>query len=215
MPILGLDSGRATPELKLRLKFYGSWTWIFFIFAFVFCFCCCCCFGIGLVCLFVCFGFDFGFLGVFVCLFCYCGFPILFPFLLSFFIFLYCKFYYHFLIPTPTPSLSLLFSFPTTRSAPSHPLSPPALTFPSHSPPTCHQTTHTHHPLTNLHTNFTQPQTLAIPDPSTLHYNNRNTPNTHKEHKTQQSPHSFSHSPIPLPASPFSVTLSNSPNFYS
>jgi hypothetical protein len=58
--------------------------------------------------------------------------------------------------------------------------SPPALTFPSHSPPTCHHTTPPSHTLTacwpTYYTNFTQPQLPAIPDTSTLHYSNRNTP---------------------------------------
>jgi hypothetical protein len=40
-------------------------------------------------------------------------------------------------------------------------------------------------------------------------------PNTHKGHKTQQPLQCSPHSPNPLPASPFSAILSNSPNFYS
>jgi hypothetical protein len=39
--------------------------------------------------------------------------------------------------------------------------------------------------------------------------------NTHKDHKNQQPPHCLLHSPTPLPTSPSSATLSNSPNFCS
>jgi hypothetical protein len=40
-------------------------------------------------------------------------------------------------------------------------------------------------------------------------------PNTHKDHEIQLPPPCFPHSPTPLPVSPFSATLTNSPNFYS
>jgi hypothetical protein len=40
-------------------------------------------------------------------------------------------------------------------------------------------------------------------------------PNTHKDHKPQQPPHCFPHSPTSLPTSPFSATLTNLPNVYS
>jgi hypothetical protein len=103
-------------------------------------------------------------------------------------------------------------SFPKTSSVPSHPLSTPALTFPSHSSPTCHQTTPPSYTIITLwltyYTNFTQPQPPAIPNTSTFYYNNRNIPNTYKDHKKQQPPHCCPHSPIPLPASTFSATLS-------
>jgi hypothetical protein len=62
---------------------------------------------------------------------------------------------------------------------------------------------------------LTQPQHPAIPDTSTLHTTTEIHPNTHKDHKTQHSPHCLSHKTTPLPASTFSIILSNYPNFYS
>jgi hypothetical protein len=108
-----------------------------------------------------------------------------------------------------------LFSLTTILSAPSHPLAP-LFTSPFHLPPTCHHTTPPSYTLT-MHwlaccKNCTQSQTLAIPDTSTLHYNNRNTPNTHKGQKTS-SLHSSSttHTPLFPPTPLFSATFTNSP----
>jgi hypothetical protein len=64
-----------------------------------------------------------------------------------------------------------------------------------------------------FYNNFTQSQLPTQQAPyttTTVIY-----PNTHKSHKTQQLLHHFPHSPTPLPGSPFSATLTNSPNFYS
>jgi hypothetical protein len=107
-----------------------------------------------------------------------------------------------------------MLSFPTTLSVPSHSLSPPAHTFPSNSPLTCHQTTPSSYTLITCwptyYTNYTQPQSPAIPDISTLLYN-RNIPPKHTQGPQSQMPlYCFPHSPTPLPASPFSATLSNS-----
>jgi hypothetical protein len=85
------------------------------------------------------------------------------------------------------PSLSLLFLcknplffLQTTLSAPSHALSPPCLHLPSYSFPNCHHTTLPSYTLTThwlaYYNNSTHPQPPAIPDISTLHYNNRYTP---------------------------------------
>jgi hypothetical protein len=189
MSIPGLDAGRVTRELKLRLKFYCSWTWWFLIVFFF----------------------------SFVC-YIIMSFLFLFLFLFSFF-FLYYQLHHHYLlIPILTPSLSLLllcynplFCFPTTLSASSYLYSSPVFTALFHPPPTCHDTTHPSYTLTTCWptycTHFTQPQPPAIPDtalyttPTEIH------PNTHKGHKTQQPLHYFSHSPTPLPTSPLSATL--------
>jgi hypothetical protein len=67
---------------------------------------------------------------------------------------------------------SWLFFFSSTLSL--------AFNTPSHPPPTCHQTTSLSYTLITCWptycNNLTQPQPPAIPDTSTLHYNNRNTP---------------------------------------
>jgi hypothetical protein len=178
--------------------------------------------------LFVCF--VLGFFPVFflfvVCLFCYCGFSIFISIPIIFFVSI---------LPTlpsssshshshPLHSLSFscaksiallpnnsfcLFSS-TLFSCPHCPL-----LFSPYLSPDYSSLLHNHCPLTNLLYNFTQPQATAIPDTSTLHYNSRNTSNTHKDHKTQQLPHCFRQSPTPLPTSPFSATLSNFSNFNS
>jgi hypothetical protein len=93
-------------------------------------------------------------------------------------------------LPLPSPSPSIL-SQPVTRL----PLTP------THSSPTDQPTIPTLHkpkPLTQASSNTTE-----------IH------PNTHKDYKNQQQPHCFPHSHIPLTSSPFSATLSNSPNFYT
>jgi hypothetical protein len=121
-----------------------------------------------------------GFFSVF-CLFVWhiiMGFFI-FIFIPIFFFLSVLSLHHHYLL---TPSLSLLllcynplFSFPTTLSAPFHPISPPAFNylFPNLSP---HYPSllHTHHLLTNLLYQLYTTPTPAIPDTSTLHYN-RNT----------------------------------------
>jgi hypothetical protein len=111
-----------------------------------------------------------------------------------------------------------LLSFPTTLSAPSHPLSPLAFISSSHPPPTCHHTTLP--PTHSLPADQPTVPTLHNPNPlqsptqapytilTEIH------PNTHKGHKTQHSPHHFPHLPTPLPASLFSAILTNFPNIY-
>jgi hypothetical protein len=175
MPIPRLDAGGITPEQKPTLKFYCSWT------CFSFCF---------LVFVLLLRAFNFHFYSYFC------------------FLFLYYKLHHQYLlIPILTTSLSILllcynplFSFPTILSAPSHPLSSPTCTSPSHPPPTCHQTTPPSYRLTTCQltycTNITQPQTPAIPDTSILHYN-RNTPKHTQGTQNQQSSYCFPHSPLP------------------
>jgi hypothetical protein len=179
----GLDAREVTPKLKLRLKFYCSWTWCLFFFLFV-CFC---------FCLFVCSFFPLISLRFF--LFGWLvWFSIFTSFLLSFF-------------------LSILSTFPSSSSRPySHPFHSPscakiicppppnnsfcpflptlslALTFPSHSSPTCHQTTPpsytliTHWPT--YYTNFIQPQPPAVPDKALSTTITETHPNTHRTTKT-------------------------------
>jgi hypothetical protein len=112
-----------------------------------------------------------------------------------------------------------LFSFPTTLSVPSHPLSPLAFTCPSLHPPTCHHTLPPSYTLTTFWpiycTNFIQPQTLQSLTQAPYTTMTEIQQNTHKGHKTQKPPHCFPYSPTPLPTSPFSATLTNFPNFYS
>jgi hypothetical protein len=128
----------------------------------------------------------------------------------SYFLFSFLYITLH-LIPTltgftlqPFPVLKSVALLPNYSFCPSHPLCPPAHTFPSHSPLTCHQTTLP----SSIHSlfadqppipTFTQSLTQA-PYTTTEIY-----PNTHKDHKTQQPPHCFPHSPIPLLASPSSA----------
>jgi hypothetical protein len=156
MPIPGLDAWGISPVLKLRLKFYCPWTWVFIVIYFP-----------------VLFVILFWALYFYV----YSYFP---------FFFLYSQLHHQYLlIPILTSSTLLflyynpLFSFPTTLSVPSHPLSSPAFTYTSHPPQTCYQTTPSSYTFTTCWptycTKFTQPKLLAIPDTSILHYK-RNTP---------------------------------------
>jgi hypothetical protein len=196
MPIPGLDSGGEIPEL--RLKFYCSWIWCVFFFP--------CCLDYLFVLLL------WGFL---------------FLFFFSFFSFYTTNFtitIFSSLLTSPSFSLLLLcenplHSFLMTLCAPSHPLLTPACTLPSHSPPTCHQTIPPSYTLTTCwptyYTKFTQPQPPTIPDTSTLHYNNRKNTQTHTRATKPSSPHTTSPSPTPLPTTPFSATITSSPNFYS
>jgi hypothetical protein len=154
-----------------------------------------------------------GFFFFLVCLLYYCGFfifflnylliPILTPFTLP-----------------PSPVLQSIVFLSNYSFCPfSSTLSPCALTIPSCSPPTCHQTGPPSYTLTtcwpNYYTNFTQPQLPIIPDTSTLHNNNRNIPKHTQGPQNLTVPTSFPHSPTPLPTSSFSATLNNFPNFYS
>jgi hypothetical protein len=107
---------------------------------------------------------------------------------------------------------SPLFSLPNTISAFDY-----LLFLLSSPPPTCHHTSLPSH-TRNTHwlaycINCTKSQAPAIPDTSTLHYN-RNHPNTHKGHKTQQPPYLFPYPPIPFPTPPFGATFTNFSNFY-
>jgi hypothetical protein len=92
------------------------------------------------------------------------------------------------------PSYSLLlcynplFSFPTTLSAPSHPLSPPAFTSPSHPPTNCHHTTPPSYILTYC-TNFIQPQPLQ--SLTQAPYSSRNTPKHTQEPQNPAAPKSL------------------------
>jgi hypothetical protein len=132
----------------------------------------------------------------FVCLLYYCrGFIFIF---IPIFCFSFCTINFTITIfssLTSHTSCSLLLlcynpllSFPTTLSAPSHPLSFPAFTSASHTPQTCHQTTPPFYTLTTYWptycTNFTQYQPPTIPDISTLHYNR----NTSKHTQESQNP---------------------------
>jgi hypothetical protein len=109
--------------------------------------------------------------------------------------------------------------FPKNCSAPSHPLFLPALTFPSHSPqpvprlllPPTHSSPADQPTIPTLHNPNTLQSLTQIPSTTTTQIY----PNTHKDHKRQQPLHCFLHLPTLLPTSPFSATLSNSPNFYS
>jgi hypothetical protein len=190
MPIPGLDARGVTPELKLRLKFYCSWNWCFFSFLF------------------------------FVCLLYYCG---VFTFIFIPIFFLYYQLYHHYLlIPTlipftlPPPVLKSIALLPNYSFYPFSSLFLPGIAFPSHSPPTCQQTT----PPT--HSPADQPTVPILHNPNPLQsltqapYTTKEIhPNTQKGHKTHQPPHCFPYSPTPLPTSPFSATLTNSQNCYS
>jgi hypothetical protein len=82
------------------------------------------------------------------------------------------------------------------------PSSPPLFIF----SPTCHHTTSPSHPLTSLLYPLNTTPNPAIPDTSTLHYNNRNIP------KQTQGPQNPSYLYIfPHPPPPFSTTFINSP----
>jgi hypothetical protein len=187
-PIPGLDAGRVTPELKLRLKFYWSWTWWDFFF---FCF----------------------------CLLNYCG---------GFYLYFYSYFLFSFhtinftitifssLFSPPSLSLLLLcynplFSFPNILSAPS--LSP-CLHLPITSSSNLSMQNHSLLLLTNLLYQIYMTQTSAIPDTSTLHYNNRSTAKHTQEPQNSAAPTRLLPLTHPTSASLFSVTLTNFPNFY-
>jgi hypothetical protein len=110
-----------------------------------------------------------------------------------------------------------LFSFPTTLSAPSHPLSPHAFTYPSHPPPTCYHTTL---PPTHSATNILY-QLYTTPNPCNPLWCKNPTPQqqkytqTHTEPQNPANPTSLpplTHLP---PISPFSATLTNFSNFCS
>jgi hypothetical protein len=186
MPIPGLHDGGITAELKLRLKFY-CYLACCFLFCFVFCllfqvFCCC------------------------FCLFCSVNFLFLFLILLSFF-FLYFQFYHHYvLIPTlmpfnlpSSPVLKSISVLPNNSFCTFSPTLSPCHHLPSHSPPTCHQTTPTSHTLIPhwpiYYTNFTQSQLLQsliqAPSITTTEIHT----NTHKDHKNQQSLYCFPYHP--------------------
>jgi hypothetical protein len=137
------------------------------------------------------------------------------------FFFLYYQLYHCYrLIPTlilftlpPSPVLKSIALLPNNSFDTSHPLSDPALTFPSHFPPTCHQTTPpstysppADQPTLPLYTNSNTLQSLTHA-PYTIKTEIH--PNTHKVQNTEQLSHHFLNSPS-LPASPFSVTLTNS-----
>jgi hypothetical protein len=82
--------------------------------------------------------------------------------------------------------------------------------------PDCPTLLHTHHLLKNLLHQLYTTLTPAIPDISTLHYNNRYTPKHTQEPQNPAAPmphspstHSFSHPP------PFSAIFNNFPNSIS
>jgi hypothetical protein len=164
------------------------------------------------------------FLCLFVC-FVIVGYLFLFLFLLSFFLSIsYQLYHHHLLILTLTPfslppspvlkSIALLpnksfCSFSTTLSPYTHPPPPilPQLVTrliltPTHSSPAGQSTMPTLHNPTPL-----QSLTQASSTITTEIY-----PNTDKNQKPLQC---FPHSPTPFPASTFSATLLNSPNFHS
>jgi hypothetical protein len=158
---------------------------------------------------------------LFVC-FVIVSFIFLFLFLLSFFFLYYQLYHHHLLILTLTPftlSPSFVLKSIAFLSAPSYPLSPSDLTFPSHSPSPCHQTIPPSYKLITCwptyYTNFTQPWPLQSLTQAPYTTTTEIHPNMHKDHKNHQHPHCFPHLPTPLPTFLFSATLSNSPNFYS
>jgi hypothetical protein len=198
MPISGLDTRGVTPELKLRLKFYCSWTWWVFLLLFFSCW----------LCLFVCFIVSF-----------------LFLFLFSFF-FLYYQLYHHHLLIAPVISFTLLPS-PVLKSIALQlnysfclflPTLSPCLHLPHPLTPNLSpdyiSLLHTHHLLTNLLYQLYTTTTPCNPWHKNLHYNNRNILNTHRS-QNPAAPTLLPYSPIPLPTSPSSATLTNSPNIYS
>jgi hypothetical protein len=121
-------------------------------------------------------------------LFYYNGFFI-FIFIHIFFFFFKCYqlYHHHLLIPTltpftlpPSPVLKYIALQPNYSFCPfSSTLSPglhPLLLFSPNLSTNCPSLLHTHHLLTNLLSQLFTTQPPAIPDTSTLHYNNRNTP---------------------------------------
>jgi hypothetical protein len=199
-----MNDGGVTPELKLRLKFCCSWNWFGFF--------CCYCWFVCFSCLFLFGWFCYGGFSIFIStpiiifsilttLQSGCAHPHSHPFTLP---------------PSSVPKPIVL--LPKNSLCPfSHILPCPHLlfTFSPNMSPDYPSLLCTHYLLTSIYTNFIQPQPPAVPDINNPQDNNRNKPKHTQGPQKPAAPMMLLPSTTPLPASPFSATLSNSPNFYS